>query len=31
MAAREGGGQPWSRQVRGKLAEVIRAELVRDV
>src|SRR5262249_37086853 len=31
MAAREGGGQPWSRQVRGKLAEVIRTELVRDV
>src|SRR5262249_33434338 len=30
MAAREGGGQPWSRQVRGKLAEVIRAELTRD-
>ena len=31
MAAREGGGQPWSRQVRGKLAEVIRGELVRDL
>jgi uracil-DNA glycosylase len=27
MAAREGGGQPWSRPVRGKLAELIRAEL----
>jgi hypothetical protein len=30
MAAREGGGQPWSRQVRSRLAEVIRAELRRD-
>ena len=29
MAAREGGGQPWSRQVRGRLAEVIRGELNR--
>jgi len=27
MAAREGGGQPWSRVVRGKLAELIRGEL----
>jgi len=27
MAAREGGGQPWSRAVRGRLAELIRAEL----
>jgi hypothetical protein len=27
MAAREGGGQPWSRALRGKLAEIIRAEL----
>jgi hypothetical protein len=31
MAAREGGGQPWSRQVRGKLAEVIRGELNREM
>jgi len=29
MAAREGGGQPWSRAVRGQLAELIRAELLR--